>query len=470
MHAESGFFTSPSKIDATGSQDAYHDFRLISTSTSGLCQVMKARRHGRTFIVKTLKATYRGNHVAEAILRKEFEAGTMIDSPYIVRTIDFLCFPEYGNAIILEYCPGITLREYLESHGEIDSTDIDFIVQDVAAAICDMHAAGLIHRDLKPENIIISTTTKSLKIIDLGFADSDEFYILRDPAGTKRYTPADRTHPDSKADSHNDIYSFGIILSELSSHASTGRRGSLNRLSRQLTSGKISSPDQILPAYRRMINKAKLRRKLLWILPGAMLMGVGIFLLSIPYKSVPEDSHPITDIAVNAHPSDSLKIPAMADSQPKITDIQEKEESPKAEDAPAPSINRQSAVYKKAELLELIPDIRPSDDEFIPNKYGVTLAEAKYLAIFRRNEHDFYAVNRTDFWFTEAMVIAGSDAPLERRQRYYERLLSEQEIAHEVMAQFRAKYPGADTVRAKGIISQRYKWLRSSTTLPSRPE
>ncbi|MCM1347942.1 MAG: protein kinase [Firmicutes bacterium] len=468
MQEESGFFTSAPGVK--GVHDDYHDFRLLYASGSGLCQVMTARRHGRTFVVKTLKPSYRGNPAAEAALRKEFEAGTMIDSPHVVRTIDFVSFPDYGNAIILEYCPGITLRTLLEDKGLINAPEIDSMVRNIAAALSDMHVAGLIHRDLKPENIIVSASTKSLKIIDLGFADSDEFYILRGPAGTKRYTPADRMQPDATADSRNDLYSFGIILSELSGSVTASRRRAIDKLSRQLTSGKITSANQIVPAYKHLTFQAKFEKALLWILPAALLAGAVIYFLSMPPKIAPNPApapHSVVDSVKTTPHSDSSKritgLPAQAQkSDDKATEV--------PDESTAQTVVTQSADSMEDSLRQLIPDILPSDQEFLPNQYGVTLAEAKYLAIYRRNELDLYAVRQTDNCFTEAVVVVQSQAPLERRRQFYNLLLSEQQIAHKVMAKFRAKHPGADTIRALGLISQRYRWLRGSTSLPARPE
>lgn len=41
--------------------------------------------------------------------------------------------------------------------------------------------------DLKPENILITHNGQNVKIIDFGLSDTDDYYIHKDPAGTRVY-------------------------------------------------------------------------------------------------------------------------------------------------------------------------------------------------------------------------------------------------------------------------------------------
>lgn len=71
--------------------------------------------------------------------------------------------------IQMEYCSGMTLREYLDSSEfKIDrQKNLQFFKQ-LLAGLRHIHERGLIHRDIKPANIFINEGV--LKIGDFGLA------------------------------------------------------------------------------------------------------------------------------------------------------------------------------------------------------------------------------------------------------------------------------------------------------------
>lgn len=98
------------------------------------------------------------------------------------------------------------------------------------------------------------------------------------------------------------------------------------------------------------------------------------------------------------------------------------------------------------------------------------MVEAKYLAVFKRNECDYYVVQQTDNIMTEAIVIVQSNAPADKRRAYYELYSSEEKTAEAVLAKVRVKFSDADLRRARGLVSQRWHWLRSSSPPLAAPD
>jgi len=45
-----------------------------------------------------------------------------------------------------------------------------FIFYQMVRGLCFLHKKGICHRDLKPENVMYQPSTKTIKIIDFGFA------------------------------------------------------------------------------------------------------------------------------------------------------------------------------------------------------------------------------------------------------------------------------------------------------------
>jgi serine/threonine-protein kinase len=82
-------------------------------------------------------------------------------------------FYESGEAegaafIAMEYVPGLTLREHLQS-GALPPEKALAMGVCVLEALAHAHAAGLLHRDIKPENVMI-TAAGSAKLLDFGLA------------------------------------------------------------------------------------------------------------------------------------------------------------------------------------------------------------------------------------------------------------------------------------------------------------
>lgn len=78
-----------------------------------------------------------------------------------------------------------------------------------------MHSKQIVHRDLKPENILITHNGQNVKLIDFSLSDCDDSYLLKVPAGTKRYMAPELLQPASSWDFRCDLYSLGVILREM---------------------------------------------------------------------------------------------------------------------------------------------------------------------------------------------------------------------------------------------------------------
>uniref|UniRef100_A0A673ICT7 non-specific serine/threonine protein kinase n=1 Tax=Sinocyclocheilus rhinocerous TaxID=307959 RepID=A0A673ICT7_9TELE len=80
--------------------------------------------------------------------------------------------------LLLQYCNGGDLAEYLHSKGSLSEDTIRVLLQQLAGAMSVLRSKGIIHRDLKPQNILLSYSTgrKSnpnnicIKLADFGFA------------------------------------------------------------------------------------------------------------------------------------------------------------------------------------------------------------------------------------------------------------------------------------------------------------
>lgn len=71
--------------------------------------------------------------------------------------------------LVLEYCSGGELFDYLVSKRRLSEPEVRIIMRDLFNVLLYIHEKGFAHRDLKPENILLDEKRK-IKLIDFGLA------------------------------------------------------------------------------------------------------------------------------------------------------------------------------------------------------------------------------------------------------------------------------------------------------------
>ena len=78
-----------------------------------------------------------------------------IDSPHVVRTLDFGTTPDGAPYVVHEAAPGGTLLELVRSGGALTPADGAALLERIARGLHDAHQVGVLHGDLNPGNVII---------------------------------------------------------------------------------------------------------------------------------------------------------------------------------------------------------------------------------------------------------------------------------------------------------------------------
>lgn len=170
---------------------------------------------GRKVAVKILKEEYLTNEDFKRRFRNESKAIALLSHPNIVKIYD-VSFGERVQFIVMEYVPGITLKEYIQQQGKVGWKEtVHFTVQ-ILRALQHAHDNGIVHRDVKPQNVML-LQDGTVKVMDFGiarFARENGRTISEKAIGSVHYISPEQARGEV-ADERSDIYSVGIVMYEL---------------------------------------------------------------------------------------------------------------------------------------------------------------------------------------------------------------------------------------------------------------
>jgi tetratricopeptide (TPR) repeat protein/tRNA A-37 threonylcarbamoyl transferase component Bud32 len=209
------------------SLEAIGHYRIIrKLGAGGMGEVFLAEdtRLGRKVAIKMLSERLAGSYEARQRLINEARAAAALDHPNICAIYEV---GEDGEHvfIVMQYVEGERLAERIWKHPMPSDGVADIGIQ-VAQALQEAHAAGIIHRDIKPQNIIV-TPRGQVKVLDFGLAKVAKPEVAEGPdaptwerlteAGRILGTPGFMSPEQLKGqavDARSDIFSLGVTLYE----------------------------------------------------------------------------------------------------------------------------------------------------------------------------------------------------------------------------------------------------------------
>jgi serine/threonine-protein kinase len=221
-------------------------FRLEEVVGSGAAGVVyRAWQTGmeRPVAVKLLHPQLVDDQEKRERFLREARAAARLAHPNIVCVHLVAETPERVPYIVMEYLGGENLADLLEREGRLEPARAIAIARQIASALAEAHAGGVIHRDLKPENIAVvrgrgagepvtpqgsrstaalrAATELPVKILDFGIAKLTDGALVSESQrrlthegaifGTPHYIAPEQAQ-GAALDGRADLYGLGCLL------------------------------------------------------------------------------------------------------------------------------------------------------------------------------------------------------------------------------------------------------------------
>jgi eukaryotic-like serine/threonine-protein kinase len=224
----------------------YRFLKLLGQGGMGEVWLAQDDKLQRQVAIKALTVNPLTATRGQSRLFNEAQAAARLDHPNVCTVYEMLeaearCF------IVMQYVEGETLAERLK-RGRLPWHEAVEIAVQIADALVEAHAAGIIHRDIKPQNVMLNTRGV-VKVLDFGIAqlNKDEGGRMKDEGGTTtssfiphpssfRNPSSFRLHPSrtkpalifgtpgylapeqaqgAAVDGRSDLFSLGVVLFEM---------------------------------------------------------------------------------------------------------------------------------------------------------------------------------------------------------------------------------------------------------------
>ena len=207
----------------------YRILEKLGAGGMGEVYLAEDMKLGRKVALKILGEEYTTSRDRLHRFEQEACAASALNHPNIL-TIHEIGVEEDRHFIATEYIDGLTLRHKMAG-SPLEMREILDISIQVASALEEAHAAGIVHRDIKPDNIMIRRNG-FVKVLDFGLAKLTENLIDRSPSdgeaatrvmvhtdagvvmGTSHYMSPEQAR-GKPMDARTDIWSLGVVMYEM---------------------------------------------------------------------------------------------------------------------------------------------------------------------------------------------------------------------------------------------------------------
>ncbi|HEX3985009.1 MAG TPA: protein kinase [Acidobacteriaceae bacterium] len=285
-HLSSFLHTSPWKKDAAPWTDAsssgerlgpgtrlgrYSLIELLGAGGMGVVYRARDEKLERTVAIKILASGFLTDETMRSHFRREALALARLNHPNIAALYD-VGEQDGIDYLVMECVPGQSLRARLQA-GPLTAAEATRVTLQIAEAMEEAHAQGVVHRDLKPANVIISPRGHA-KVLDFGVA---KLLVAPDATQSQHHTSTQVGTPlymspeqamGKPVDARADLWSLGALYFETLTGRPPFQGDSVLAVLQAITQDRLTPLRQIRPdapeqadrIVRRALEKDPARR------------------------------------------------------------------------------------------------------------------------------------------------------------------------------------------------------------------
>lgn len=252
-----------------------YDLVPLRESSTRISQSYVVKQGDRLYFMKRLKEQWAGDSRYRELFRKEYEVGSKIHSPYVVR-YERLVEDETGIGILMEYVAGSTVSEQVKDSPEFfkEGKHMTRFLDELLAGLRALHDSHVLHLDLKSENVMITQVGGQVKILDLGFCFADAY--MTTVGYTHKYAaPEQNMHDASLLDERTDIHAVGLLLQYIRCNARVALPLHMRRIAGHCTKIQKSERFQSVAEIQRFISRTQWLKRVVTVaaLLGLLILG-----------------------------------------------------------------------------------------------------------------------------------------------------------------------------------------------------
>ena len=181
----------------------------------GMATVYRARDSSldRFVALKVLHPHLQRTSEARARFTREAKSVAKLRHPHILEIYDYSGEGSDETYIAAELLTGPTLKDFVLARKQLPPEIAACLALQLADALGEAHAKGIIHRDVKPENVLIHED-RCVKLTDFGIAhmvDTHTFTATGQILGSPGHMAPEQVEGGS-CDARSDVFSLGTVL------------------------------------------------------------------------------------------------------------------------------------------------------------------------------------------------------------------------------------------------------------------
>jgi serine/threonine protein kinase len=208
---------------------------------------VESRRYGETFAVKVIDLGLDANCTPTSF-EAEINSLRQLNHPNVIRIYNYFR-SESLVYIILELCPGGSIRDVLRNQGPIRPPLLYELCRQLLGALARCHMFDIAHRDVKPSNILIDRYGRA-KLADFGLSCQVRLTPTEQAAGSLPYLPPEFFLGEVVDPRMLDVWSLGVTFYQMATNSLPWNTADMKA---EILAGNIPYPATIPIAFREIL-------------------------------------------------------------------------------------------------------------------------------------------------------------------------------------------------------------------------